>query len=92
MKSIEVSIGGRKYPVKVTEEEEILVRDIVNEVNQKVKDFQAQYRTKDKQDHLSMALLTYALQSAKQQGTDGLMDQIQEKTQSLFSALEAIEP
>ncbi len=91
MKSIEVSIGGRKYPVKVTEEEEILVLDIVKEVNQKLRDFQTRYRTKDKQDHLSMALLTYALESAKQKGSDGLMDQIQEKTQSLFSALEAIE-
>ena len=33
MKSIEVSIGGRKYPVKVTDEEEILVLDIVKEDN-----------------------------------------------------------
>jgi len=92
MKSIEVSIGGRKYPVKVTEEEEILVLDIVSEVNQKLKDFQTSYRGKDKQDHLSMALLTYALESAKQKGSDGLMDQIQQKTKSLFSALEAIDP
>ena len=92
MKSIEVNIGGRKYPVKVTEEEEILVLEIVKEVNQKLRDFQTTYRMKDKQDHLSMALLTYALENAKQKGSDGLMDQIQEKTQSLFSALEAIDP
>ncbi|RLD21769.1 MAG: cell division protein ZapA [Bacteroidetes bacterium] len=92
MKSIEVSIGGRKYPVKVTEEEEVLVLDAVKEVNQKLKDFQSTYRMKDKQDHLSMALLTYALDNAKQKGSSGLMDQIQEKTQSLFSALEAIKP
>jgi len=92
MKSIEVSIGGRKYPVKVTDEEEILVLDIVKEVNQKLRDFQTTYRTKDKQDHLSMALLTYALENAKQTGSSGLMDQIQEKTQNLFTALEAIDP
>ncbi len=92
MKSIEVNIGGRKYPVKVTEDEEILVLDIVKEVNQKLRDFQTTYRTKDNQDHLSMALLTYALENAKQQGSSGLLDQIQEKTQSLFSAIEAIDP
>ena len=92
MKSIEVNIAGRKYPVKVTEEEEILVLDIVNEVNQKLKDFQTTYRMKDKQDHLSMALLTYALDNAKQKGSSGIMDEIQKKTQSLFSALEAIDP
>lgn len=91
MKSIEVIIGGRKYPVKVTEEEEIMVLDIVKEVNQKLKDFQSTYRMKDKQDHLSMALLTYALDNAKQKGSSSLMEQIQEKTQTLFSALEEID-
>jgi len=32
------------------------------------------------------------LENAKQQGSSGLLDQIQEKTQSLFSAIEAIDP
>ncbi len=91
MKSIEVNIAGRKYPVKVSEEEEILVLNMVDEVNQKLKGFQSTYRTKDKQDHLSMALLTYALEYAKNKGTDDDIKQIKEKTKSIFAALEAFD-
>jgi len=60
-KSIKVNIAGRFYPLKVSTNEESLVKDVANEVNDKVKAFQMSYTNKDQQDCLSMALLTYAV-------------------------------
>ena len=67
-KNITVLIAGRPYPLKINEADEPAIRRIVKEVNEKVNRFQLTYTNKDKQDCLSMALLTYAvdLQKAKQ--------------------------
>jgi cell division protein ZapA len=65
MKSIEVMIAGRSFPLKVTEEEEAIVLQVTEEINEKVQNLQSTYLQKDKQDCLSMALLTYALETAK---------------------------
>ena len=65
MKSIDVTIAGRAYPLKVTDEEESMVLRVTEEINEKVRNLQKTYQQKDKQDCLSMALLTYAVETAK---------------------------
>ena len=65
MKSIEVTIAGRAFPLKVTEAEEPLVLQVTKEINEKMRNLQGTYHQKDKQDCLSMALLTYAVENAK---------------------------
>jgi len=54
MKSIEVVIAGRSFPLKVTEEEEALVLQVIEEINEKVHNLQNIYLQKDKQDCLSI--------------------------------------
>jgi cell division protein ZapA (FtsZ GTPase activity inhibitor) len=61
LKNITVLIAGRPYPLRVEEADEASMRQIVKEVNDKINDFQLNYNKKDKQDCLSMALLTYAV-------------------------------
>jgi len=61
LKSITVLIAGRPYPLRVEEADEASIRQIVKEVNDKISNFQLNYNKKDKQDCLSMALLTYAV-------------------------------
>ncbi|MFT4665227.1 MAG: cell division protein ZapA (FtsZ GTPase activity inhibitor) [Polaribacter sp.] len=61
LKNITVLIAGRPYPLRVEEADETSVRQIVKEVNEKTSNFQLNYNKKDKQDCLSMALLTYAV-------------------------------
>ena len=90
MKSIEVVIGGRKYPVKVAEDEETAVLGAIEDIEQKLREFQQTYRGKDKQDYLSMALLTYALESAKTQAGSAVSAELLEKTDSIVAALEAV--
>ena len=65
MKSVDVTIAGRAYPLKVTEDEESMVLRVTEEINEKVRNLQKTYQQKDKQDCLSMALLTYAAENAK---------------------------
>ena len=59
--NITVQIAGRPYPLKVKANDEDAIRVIVHEINEKISRFQLTYSTKDKQDCLSMALLTYAV-------------------------------
>ncbi len=59
--NITVLIAGRPYPLKVKQEDEPVIRKIVKEVNEKINRFQLNYTNKDKQDCLSMTLLTYAV-------------------------------
>lgn len=66
-KNITVVIAGRPYPLKIKGEDEAAIRRIVKEVNDKINQFQLTYTRKDKQDCLSMALLTYAVDLFKEQ-------------------------
>lgn len=64
--NITVLIAGRTYPLKIKASDEVAIRKIVKEINEKVNRFQLSYSKKDKQDCLSMALLTYAVDLHKQ--------------------------
>ncbi len=70
--SMSVMIAGRSYPLRVKEADAQSIQEVVDELNEKIKDFQLTYINKDKQDCLAMALLTYAvdLQKTKQSDTD----------------------
>lgn len=61
MMNITVLIAGRPYPLKIKVGDEHTIRTIVKDINEKVNKFQKTYTKKDKQDCLSMALLTYAV-------------------------------
>ncbi len=65
--NITVLIAGRPYPLKIKSTDEPAIRRIVKEVNEKINHFQLTYNKKDKQDCLSMALLTYAVDLHKSQ-------------------------
>lgn len=67
LKSITVVIAGRPYPLKVAEGEEAAVRKAAKEINDRVDGFSLAYTDQDKQDCLSMAILTYAVELQKLQ-------------------------
>ncbi|MEO0724860.1 MAG: cell division protein ZapA [Bacteroidota bacterium] len=60
MIKITVILAGRPYPLRIKAADEPAVRKIVKEVNDKITTFQSAYAGRDKQDGLSMTLLTYA--------------------------------
>ncbi|NJL76113.1 MAG: cell division protein ZapA [Saprospiraceae bacterium] len=59
-KQITILVAGRPYPLKIKASDEPTIRKIVKEVNEQIQQFQLSYPTKDKQDSLAMAMLTYA--------------------------------
>lgn len=70
-KTITVNIAGRNYPLKVQLTEEVTIRGIVDEINEKINQFQMTYAGRDKQDCLAMALLVYAVDFHKNQMASG---------------------
>jgi len=65
VKSIQVMIGGRSYPLKIQASDEKGILKVVDEVNAKIRQFQSRYTQLDKIDFLSMSLLTYAVELYK---------------------------
>ncbi len=63
--NITITIAGRPYSLKIKAHEEQLIRGVAKEVNKKVAFFEETYKQRDKKDCLSMALLTYAVETAK---------------------------
>ncbi len=61
-KSITVHVATRPYPLKISAADELVIRKIVKEVNEKINHFQLAYAHKDLQDCVAMALLTYAVE------------------------------
>lgn len=80
--NITVLIGGRPYSLSIKTREEQLIRKTVKEINEKINSFQLTYKQRDKQDCLSMALLTSAVDLAKlriayaQQGASDKVDEL----------------
>ena len=87
MIKITVIIAGRPYPLRIKAADEPAVRKIVKEVNEKITTFQSAYQGRDKQDGLSMTILTYAFDLYKlrqdkplvnEPGIDTQLDRIDE--------------
>jgi cell division protein ZapA (FtsZ GTPase activity inhibitor) len=87
MIKITVIIAGRPYPLQIQAADETAVRKIVKEVNDKINTFQLAYQGRDKQDGLSMTLLTLAFDlyklrkdnpPANEPGLDAQLDRIDE--------------
>ena len=88
---MQVMIAGRTYPLKVKEHDMEAIRHVVEEINEKVKDFQLTYINKDKQDCLAMSLLTYAVELHKSKLSDNTTpQQISRKVDHLENLIENI--
>ncbi len=88
LKSITVIVAGRPLPLKVKSEDEESIRKLVKEINEKVNRFQITYPQKDKQDCLSMALLTYAVDLHKLQHGSMAHDVLSTKLTQLESLID----
>ena len=58
---VTVLIAGRPYLLKINAADEALVHRLVKEINDKTGAFKAAQPSKDNQDCLALALLTYAV-------------------------------
>lgn len=56
-----VLIAGRPYLLKINPADEALIHRLAKEISDKTAAFKAAQPSRDTQDHLAMALLTYAI-------------------------------
>lgn len=61
-KSIKISIGGRVYPLTITEKEEQTVLKSAAKIEENINKLQSQYGIKNSQDLLAMTALEFATQ------------------------------
>ncbi len=88
LKSMQIMIGGRSYPLKVKEEDQEAIKKIADDMNEKINDFQLTYINKDKQDCLAMTLLTYAVENHKIKNSESSSDKLGERIDRLHSMLD----
>ena len=86
LKKIEINVSGRKYPVRISDQEEASIREIEEQVNDKINEFRLKYTGINQEDCLSMVLLTYAFDLHKSANYEFDKD-IQIKLDKIESAL-----
>lgn len=84
---IVLTIAGRQYPVKVSPLEEQPIRAIEKTINQKINEYQIHYKSKDKQDCITMAMMSIAFDQMKSNSNSDLSI-IEHKVNSLIDLLE----
>ena len=85
-----VNIAGRSYPLRVKENDKLSIQQVVDDINEKVRDFQLTYINKDKQDCLAMALLTYAVDYKKIKQENDVSERVNQKVDHLESMIDEI--
>ena len=58
--AISALIGDRTYRIKITPEDEEVVRKTLKTINDKIIEFKTQFAGKDMQDYIAMVLIWYA--------------------------------
>ncbi len=90
LKGMQVVIAGRTYPLRVKAGDKASIQQVVDSLNEKVRDFQLTYINKDVQDCLAMALLTYAVELQKQTQKEETSDDLVKKVDQLETLIDDI--
>jgi cell division protein ZapA (FtsZ GTPase activity inhibitor) len=92
--SLKVNVGGRTYPLTVSEGEEHRVLKAVEEINKAIKMLQESYAVKDMQDLLAMSSLQLATRQASVTATSSTTvdyTQIESALDALSKELDSLE-
>jgi len=90
--SISVTVGDRRYPLKVIARDEELVRQAELLVNEKFNEFQLRFTGQEKIDYLAMSALMNMVDLMKVQNLDGtdselILQKLNEADRILMEAL-----
>lgn len=69
--SISVTLGERRYPLKIRAGEEIAVREAETMINEKFNEFQLRFTGQEKIDYLAMSTLMIVVDLLKHKSNDG---------------------
>ena len=91
LNKIDVTIAGRSYPIKVTPEEESIVRTIEKKLNQQIRNFQMKYPEKDKIDCILMTMLTNSFDHAQKANKSSQKVKPEDRLSNLETLLDSVE-
>ncbi len=74
--NISVTVGDRRYPLKVRAQEEELVRQAEHLINEKFNEFQLRFTGQEKIDYLAMSALMNFVELLKNKNADGEQDEV----------------
>lgn len=89
-KNITITLAGRPYPLRIKDSDEDSIKRIVKGLNEQINNFQLSYSGKDKQDCLSMVLLTVSVELHKLQKqasikeAEGKLDELEDYLDTLL--------
>lgn len=67
MLSLEVTLAGRKYPIRVKPEDEAFVAEAVQKLQDKLNEFKGLFPGKETVDYLAMSALMNMVETAREQ-------------------------
>lgn len=85
---ININIGGRLFPLKVTAQEALQVAAIEKKINEDIRSFQVAYPDKDSIDWLSMTLLKLAFETHETSSTS-IVDSVRQLHKLLSNVVDA---
>ncbi len=88
LKKIDITIAGRKFPLKVTQEEEPRARAIEKNLNAQIHNFHLKYADKDKLDCVVMTLIMNAFDIENEQ--DDVAPALSEESEKTLTEIENI--
>lgn len=78
-KYINLTIAGRTYRIKTSDNEEAIVWKACQQIQAKLEEYKTSYRAKDRQDYLAMVALTLAVDSLKREEDISSMDLLEQE-------------
>lgn len=87
LKTVSITIAGRSFPIKVTTDEEILIRELESDINAEIVKLQQAYPMRDKLDYVIMAMLTY-INDLKKNPKPSENEAISSKVDSILSMID----
>jgi cell division protein ZapA len=82
--SLKIKIHDREYPIKVTEQDVEMMRDIESTLNERISNFRKKFKVENKQDLLAMVAFDLLVElTKKDKSLDIQQDQVADKVTQL---------
>lgn len=91
LKTINISIAGRQFPVKVTDQEEADLLALEQTLNTKISEYQTLYPGRDKLDYVIMTMLAHTFELKKASKDDQDTQEIAHKIKHIHHILDESE-
>ncbi len=86
--AISAFIGDRSYRIKITPEDEEVVRKTLKTINDKIVEFKTMFAGKDMQDYVAMVLIWYATEQTKGGAADIEKENLEEQLKTIEKLLD----